>query len=115
MSNYTINKPVPANVLRSIEIDDRKGNLDNFTDKNWLRNNNLPAEDSKKLIEKIVIILSLVCHSSCRGIKEFMKIVFDYDISIGTISNILLAVDILENLAYLFVYTQMQKNIDFSR
>jgi len=26
MSNYTINKPVSANVPRSIEIDGRKGN-----------------------------------------------------------------------------------------
>lgn len=89
MSNYTISKRVSANIPRSIEIDGQKENLDNFIEKSWLKNYNLKEENKKKLIEKIVICLSLVCHSSCRVIKEFIKIVFDYDISIGTISNIL--------------------------
>lgn len=46
------------------------------------------TEDKKRFIEKVIICLLLLCHSSFRGIQEFLKIIFDYKISLGGISNI---------------------------
>jgi hypothetical protein len=77
MSNYTLNKTVSANIPVSIKNDCRKGDLDSFREKNWLKNYNFKEESSKGLIAKIVVCLALVCHSPCRGIQEFLEIVFD--------------------------------------
>ena len=41
------------------------------------------------LIEQIVLALALICKSSYRDIKQFMKDVFDDSISIGSVFNIL--------------------------
>ena len=41
------------------------------------------------LIEQIVLALGLICKSSYRDITQFMKDIFDYSISIGSIFNIL--------------------------
>ena len=43
---------------------------------------------SKKTIRLITLVLTLVCHSSFRGIQCFFETVFDYSISLGTIHNI---------------------------
>lgn len=43
---------------------------------------------TKKTIRLITFVLTLVCHSSFRGVQCFFETVFDYKISLGTISNI---------------------------
>ena len=44
---------------------------------------------TKAVIKKICIALALICHSSIRGIVEFLSSIFDYDLSVGTVFNIL--------------------------
>jgi 6-pyruvoyl-tetrahydropterin synthase len=44
---------------------------------------------TKKIIQQIVIALVLICHSSIRGVKEFLGVIFNYEISVGTVFNIL--------------------------
>jgi hypothetical protein len=44
---------------------------------------------TKQTIRQIVVTLSLVCHSSVRNTVEFLNIIFDYGISVGTVFNIL--------------------------
>ena len=45
---------------------------------------------TKAAIKKICIALALICHSSIRGIVEFLHSIFDYDISVGTVFNTLI-------------------------
>jgi hypothetical protein len=44
---------------------------------------------TKQRIRQIAIALALICHSSIRGIVEFFSVIFDYDISVGGVFNIL--------------------------
>jgi hypothetical protein len=59
-----------------------------------------PADDTdvlfclpvtKELLRKIVLGLLLICHSSFRGVQEFMRDLLDCDVSIGTVHNIVMA------------------------
>jgi hypothetical protein len=43
---------------------------------------------TKALVRQIVLGLLLICHSSIRGVVEFLRDLFDYPISVGTVSNI---------------------------
>ena len=43
---------------------------------------------TKARIRQIVLGLILICHSSFRGVTEFLRDLFDYDISLGTVHNI---------------------------
>ncbi len=45
---------------------------------------------TKKRIRQIVLGLVLICHSSFRGVVEFMRDLLDLDISIGTVHNVLM-------------------------
>jgi hypothetical protein len=40
-------------------------------------------------LRQIVFCLALICRSSMRGIIEFMKVIFDQDMSLGTVHNII--------------------------
>lgn len=44
---------------------------------------------TKEFIEQFVISLTLICHSSERGVVQLLDDVFDYKISIGTVHNII--------------------------
>ena len=44
---------------------------------------------TKKLIESAVVSLALTCHSSYRGVMEFLGHMLDTHISIGTVHNIM--------------------------
>lgn len=46
---------------------------------------------TKALIQRLVLALILICHSSYRGVCEILKELFNYDISIGTVHNIVSA------------------------
>ena len=59
---------------------------------------NLPIGDNKEIfnipvtktwLRQLIIALSLCCHSSFRGIQELLDGVFDHQISLGTIHNII--------------------------
>jgi hypothetical protein len=43
---------------------------------------------TKALVRQIVLGLLLICHSSIRGVVEFLRDLFDYHISVGTVCNI---------------------------
>ncbi len=44
---------------------------------------------TKSLLRPIVLGLILICHSSFRGVVEFLRDLFDYHLSVGTVANIL--------------------------
>ena len=44
---------------------------------------------TKAWLRQVVLCLALLCHSSIRGISEFMKTVFDTDMSVGTVHTII--------------------------
>jgi len=46
---------------------------------------------TKKWIESTVVSLALTCHSSYRGVMEFMGNVLDVPVSVGTVHNVLRA------------------------
>ena len=55
---------------------------------------NQPQEDSevlywipvtKKWIFQVILALILICHSSYRGVVEFLRDVFDYQVSVATV------------------------------
>ncbi len=57
---------------------------------------NQPQEDSevlywipvtKKWIFQVILALILICHSSYRGVVEFLRDVFDYQVSVATVHN----------------------------
>jgi hypothetical protein len=43
---------------------------------------------TKPLLRQVVLGLVLSCHSSCRGVVEFLRDLFDYPVSVGTVANI---------------------------
>jgi hypothetical protein len=43
---------------------------------------------TKARVRQIVLGLLLICHSSIRGVVEFLRDLFDYPISVGTVCNI---------------------------
>ena len=57
----------------------------------------LPSDDkvlfllpvTPALLAQVVYCLALLCHSSIRGIKEFIKTIFDTDMCVGTVHNII--------------------------
>ena len=44
---------------------------------------------TKAWLRQLVLGLTLICHSSCRGAVELLRDLFDYPISLGTVHNIL--------------------------
>jgi len=46
---------------------------------------------TKALLRQIVLGLVLICHSSFRGVVEFLKDLFDFPLSLGTVANIVQA------------------------
>jgi hypothetical protein len=46
---------------------------------------NLPV--TQEWLDQLVLSLTLICRSSCRGVKELLRDMFDLPISIGTIHN----------------------------
>lgn len=93
MSNYTLKKPVLSNIPVYIKKDSTKGHLANFKEVSWLENykpynKEIKNKGRKKLIEKTILSLILLCHSPYRGIKQFLKIISEYKISLGGINNI---------------------------
>jgi hypothetical protein len=44
---------------------------------------------TKKWIRQLVLALTLICHSSFRGVTEVLDSVFDYKISVATVHNII--------------------------
>jgi hypothetical protein len=45
---------------------------------------------TKELLRKIILGLVLICHSSFRGVQEFMRDLLDFDISIGSVHNVIM-------------------------
>ena len=45
---------------------------------------------TKKLLRKIILGLVLICHSSFRGVQEFMRDLLDFDLSIGSVHNVVM-------------------------
>lgn len=43
---------------------------------------------TKKRLHQIILALVLICHSSLRGVAEFLRAVFDYEVSLGTVFNV---------------------------
>jgi hypothetical protein len=43
---------------------------------------------TKALLRQIVLGLILICHSSLRGVVEFLRDILDYPLSLGTVANI---------------------------
>jgi hypothetical protein len=43
---------------------------------------------TKALLRQIVLGLILICHSSFRGVVEFLRDLFDFHLSVGTVANI---------------------------
>ncbi len=39
-------------------------------------------------LRQLTLGLVLICHSSCRGVIELLRDLFDYDLSLGTVHNI---------------------------
>ena len=46
---------------------------------------------TKAWLRQLILGLTLTCHSSLRGVVELLSDVFDYDISVGTVHNVLQA------------------------
>ncbi len=46
----------------------------------------IPVTDA--LLRQIVLALILICHSSFRGVVEFLRDLFDFHMSVGTVANI---------------------------
>jgi hypothetical protein len=46
---------------------------------------------TKTWLRQLILSLTLICHSSMRGVAELFRDVFDYDISVGTVHNVLQA------------------------
>ena len=46
---------------------------------------NLPV--TREWLDQLVLSLTLICRSSCRGVKELLRDMFDLPVSIGTIHN----------------------------
>jgi len=46
---------------------------------------------TKAWLRQLIFGLTLICHSSLRGVVELLRDVFDYDISTGTVHNVLQA------------------------
>ncbi|MDM5182185.1 hypothetical protein PO883_33995 [Massilia sp. DJPM01] len=46
---------------------------------------NLPV--TQGWLDQLVLSLTLICRSSCRGVKELLRDMFDLPVSIGTIHN----------------------------
>jgi len=46
---------------------------------------------TKAWLRQLILALTLICHSSLRGVVELLHAVFDYDISTGTVHNVLQA------------------------
>jgi hypothetical protein len=46
---------------------------------------------TKALLRQIVLGLVLICHSSFRGVVAFLRDLFDYPLSVGTVANIVAA------------------------
>jgi hypothetical protein len=44
---------------------------------------------SKPWLRQLVLGLTLICHSSLRGVQELLRDLFDYPLSLGTVHNIL--------------------------
>ena len=92
MSNYILKAPVLSNIPSYLEKDSTKVHLENFFEVSWVEDYKPCKEKtekiSKKFIEKAVLSHLLLCHSSYRGIKEFFEIIFEYKVSLGTITNI---------------------------
>jgi hypothetical protein len=44
---------------------------------------------TKAWLRQLILALTLICHSSLRGVVELLRDVFDYDISLGTVHNVL--------------------------
>jgi hypothetical protein len=44
---------------------------------------------TKKWLRQLIVALVLICHSSLRGVVEILRDVFDYDVSLGTVFNVL--------------------------
>ena len=42
---------------------------------------------TKKWIFQVILALIFICHSSYRGVVEFLRDIFDYSISVGTVHN----------------------------
>ena len=98
MSNYNTTESTLSRVPNYINKDSSKGNLSNFLGvkiisqigNNKEKNGNfIEGAKDKNFIEKVVICLVMLCHSSCRGVQEFVKTVFDYEISLDRISKII--------------------------
>jgi len=45
---------------------------------------------TKKLLRKIILGLVLICHSSFRGVQEFMRDLLGFDLSIGSVHNVVM-------------------------
>lgn len=45
---------------------------------------------TKEWLRKIILGLVLICHSSFRGVQEFMRDLLDFDISIGSVHNVVM-------------------------
>lgn len=45
---------------------------------------------TKEWLHKIILGLVLICHSSFRGVQEFMRDLLDFDISIGSVHNVVM-------------------------
>jgi len=46
---------------------------------------------TKAWLRQLILALTLICHSSLRGVVELLHSVFDYDISLGTVHNVIQA------------------------
>jgi hypothetical protein len=44
---------------------------------------------TKAWLRQLILALTLICHSSLRGVVELLEDVFDYSISVGTVHNVL--------------------------
>jgi len=44
---------------------------------------------TKAWLRQLILALTLICHSSLRGVVELLGAVFDYDISVGSVHNVL--------------------------
>ena len=45
---------------------------------------------TREWLRKIILGLVLICHSSFRGVQEFMRDLLDFDISIGSVHNVVM-------------------------
>jgi hypothetical protein len=98
MNNYNSTESILARVPNYKKKDCSKANLPDFLSLEIISKvgntkekteNNKVKSINKNFIEKVVICLVMLCHSSCRGVQEFVKTVFDYEISLDRISKII--------------------------